>query len=125
MFVGLIGFVFSPSMINYYNISQDARSTAVSALYSISILLPFEMLGVVIMVGILRSGGDSKFSMLSEIIPMYAISIPLAFLGAKYFHLSLWALLLLKFSEIMPKMIIGGIRVKSGKWIKDLSLGER
>ena len=125
LFVGLIGFVFSPSMINYYNISQDARSTAVSALYSISILLPFEMLGVVIMVGILRSGGDSKFSMLSEIIPMYAISIPLAFLGAKYFHLSLWALLLLKFSEIMPKMIIGGIRVKSGKWIKDLSLGER
>ena len=83
------------------------------------------MTGVVIMVGILRSGGDSRYSLLSEIIPMYLLSIPLAFIGSKYLHLSLWAILLFKLSEIIPKMIIGGVRVRSGKWIKDLSLGER
>ena len=82
------------------------------------------MTGVAIMVGILRSGGDSRFSLLSEIIPMYALSIPLTFMGAML-DFPLWAILLLKLSEIMPKMIIGGIRVRSGKWITDLSLRAR
>ena len=123
--MGALEFVFSPDLINLYNISPDARNIAVKALYSLSVILPFEMTGVVIMVGILRSGGDSKFSMLSEIIPMYALSIPLAFIGAKYLHLSLWILFLLKLSEILTKLFIGGMRVRSGKWIKDLSIRER
>ena len=114
----------SPFMINLYNISQETRIIAVKALYSLSTLLPFEMTGVAIMVGILRSGGDSRFSLLSEIIPMYALSIPLTFMGAML-DFPLWAILLLKLSEIMPKMIIGGIRVRSGKWITDLSLRAR
>ena len=112
-------------MINLYNISLEARSIATKALISLSLMIPFEMTGVVIMVGILRSGGDSRYSMLSEIIPMYLLSIPLAFIGTKCLHLSLWAILLFKLSELIPKMIIGIMRVRSKKWIKDLTLGER
>ena len=125
VFMSIMELIISPMMISLYNISPEAVSTAVKALFSFSFLLPFEMTGVVIMVGILRSGGDSRYSLLSEIIPMYLLSIPLAFIGSKYLHLSLWAILLFKLSEIIPKMIIGGVRVRSGKWIKDLSLRER
>ena len=125
LFMGVLEVISSPFMINLYNISPKSRSIAVKALFSLSLILPFEMTGVVIMVGILRSGGDSRYSMLSEIIPMYLLSIPLAFICTKYLHLSLWAILLFKLSEIIPKMIIGGMRVRSGKWIKDLTLGER
>ena len=123
--MGVLELILSPLFISLYNISPEAKSIAIKALYSISLILPFEMTGLTIMVGILRSGGDSKFSMLSEIIPMYILSIPLAFIGAKYLHFSLWILFLLKLSEILPKLIAGRIRVRSGKWIKDLSSGER
>ena len=123
--MGALELFLSPFMINLYNISLEARSIATEALISLSLMIPFEMTGVVIMVGILRSGGDSRYSMLSEIIPMYLLSIPLAFIGTKCLHLSLWAILLFKLSELIPKMIIGIMRVRSKKWIKDLTLGER
>ena len=123
--MGALELFLSPFMINLYNISLEARSIATKALISLSLMIPFEMTGVVIMVGILRSGGDSRYSMLSEIIPMYLLSIPLAFIGTKCLHLSLWAILLFKLSELIPKMIIGIMRVRSKKWIKDLTLGER
>ena len=59
--------------------------------------------------------------MLSEIIPMYLISIPLTFLGASIFRLPLWALMLVKLSETVTKALVGALRIRSGKWIINLN----
>ena len=83
--MGILEFILGPLLLNFYNISPEVLSTARKGIFALSFILPLELLGVVIMVGILRSGGDSKFSMLSEIIPMYLISIPLTFIGASIY----------------------------------------
>ena len=119
--MGILEFILGPLLLNFYNISPEVLSTARKGIFALSFILPLELLGVVIMVGILRSGGDSKFSMLSEIIPMYLISIPLTFLGASIFRLPLWALMLVKLSETVTKALVGALRIRSGKWIINLN----
>ena len=119
--MGILEFILGPLLLNFYNISPEVLSTARKGIFALSFILPLELLGVVIMVGILRSGGDSKFSMLSEIIPMYLISIPLTFIGASIFRLPLWALMLVKLSETVTKALVGALRIRSGKWIINLN----
>lgn len=118
--MGVLELTLGPAFISLYNITPDVMDCARKGLMALSATLPMEMMAVTIIVGILRSGGDSTYAMLSELVPMYALSIPLAFIGA-YLGLPLWILFLMKLSENTIKSIVGFIRIRSGKWIRELN----
>lgn len=74
-----------------------------------------------LIVGVLRGGGDTKFSMYLEMVSVWLVGVPLAFLGALVLKIEVHQVLLLVTIEEVIKLVIGYPRVKSKKWIKDLT----
>lgn len=74
-----------------------------------------------VIVGILRGGGDTKFSMFLEMGAVWLVGVPLAFLGAKILNWPVQYVVILVILEEVVKFAIGIPRVLSRKWMKDLT----
>ena len=81
------------------------------------ILLPIKAYNMILVVGVLRSGGDTRFSMLTELAGVWFIGVPLAFIGALLLKLPIYYLYLFIAIEEVFKFIVGMVRIKSGRWI--------
>ena len=69
------------------------------------------------MMGILRGGGDVRFAMWNDLIFLWCVTIPLAFLGGVIWKLPMWLTFFLMRFEKIGKAITSEIRLRSGKWI--------
>jgi Na+-driven multidrug efflux pump len=75
-----------------------------------------------IVVGILRAGGDTRFSMVLDGFIIWIVGVPMAYLGAFILHLPVYFVYLFAMSEEATKWILGIRRYLSRKWINDLTI---
>lgn len=107
--------------VNLFDVSERVAHISETILIFISIVLPIKGFNIINLVGILRSGGDSKYVLILDIGILWAIAIPLGLAGAFIWKLSITNVFLLICSEEVLKFILGYIRYRSGKWIHRLS----
>jgi putative MATE family efflux protein len=119
--MGVCQALFSPQLVRLFSIGGPVALTAQYCLYTNALLFPLRSFDTTMIVGVLRSGGDTRYSMLSELGSVWLIGIPMAFLGCTVFKLPIWYVYLLVGLEEVSKGILGYVRVKSGRWLKDLS----
>ncbi|MBK5200815.1 MAG: MATE family efflux transporter [Spirochaetaceae bacterium] len=117
----LIVFV-SPQFLKLFNVSRSVSILAIYSMYVVAFLAPIKACNANIVVGVLRSGGDTKYSMYLEMGSVWLVGVPLAFLGSMVFHLTLPQIYLLVGCEEITKFIIGSFRIKSGKWYNNLTI---
>ena len=80
-----------------------------------------KMFNMINIVGILRGGGDTKFSMYIEMCSIWLFGVPLAFFGGLVWKMAIyWVFALTQFEELI-KMSIGIHRLASRKWMHDLT----
>ncbi len=106
--------------LNLYK-TTDIVSTYITRVCIVyAVTMPFRTFNLINIVGILRSGGDTVFCMLMELGSLWLFGIPMGCLGAFGLHLEItWVFLMLE-SEQFLKAIIGTIRYKQYKWVKNL-----
>ncbi len=119
--MGLFEAFFAPVFAQFFNIRAEVRQLAIYCLYINAALLPIKSLNMVIIVGILRSGGDTRYSMFAEMFGVWAVGVPLAFFGALVLKLNIYQLYLLLGMEEVSKLILGMYRIKKGTWVNDLT----
>ena len=69
-------------------------------------------------VGVCRGGGDTRFSLIYDILFMWTVAIPLAFIISSFNTLAIpYVVYATIMSEEPLKMILGLARMKSGKWL--------
>jgi len=73
-----------------------------------------------IVVGALRAGGDTRAAMLLDILPVWCIGVPLAFIGALVFHIPVYFVVAIVQTEEVVKFFILRRRFKSKIWVRDL-----
>lgn len=120
-FIGVFMAAASPFIPRLFNVSSEIFTMTSRSLLVGACLMPIKSVNMNIIVGILRSGGDTKFSMFAEMIGVWGVGVPCAFLGALVLHLPIWWLYLLLGLEELCKFIIGTTRVRSGRWLNDLA----
>ena len=76
---------------------------------------------MVIIVGTLRSGGDTIYSLILDGFVIWLVGVPLAALGAFYFLLPIQWVYFLVLSEELTKFSFGLHRYFSRKWINNLA----
>lgn len=107
--------------IDFYNISPEAKALAHELIYIVSIVGFFVSIAGVGIVGILRGGGDTKFSLFSEIFALWAIAVPAAYFAAFVLHLPVvWVYAIMKIDEPV-KDIMYLIRVRGNKWLRNVT----
>jgi Na+-driven multidrug efflux pump len=73
-------------------------------------------------VGILRAGGDTRFSLFLDGIIIWIVGVPMAYLGAFVFHWPVYLVYLCAMSEEATKWVLGIQRYLSRKWINNLTV---
>ncbi len=105
--------------VSFYNISDVTKLLAEELIIAVAVITLFSGVGGICLVGVLRCGGDTRFCLALELITLWVVAVPLAYLGAAVLHLPVpFVLLLMKTDEII-KAIICIIRVRSGKWLHE------
>jgi putative MATE family efflux protein len=115
--------LLSPLILRGFNASGEVYYSALQILHIVSLIMPLRMFCIVLIVGILRGGGDAKYAFYFEAFTMWGIGVPLAFMGAFVFKLPVqWVVALVMFEEV-AKFSLGLRRLISGKWIRNVIHG--
>lgn len=120
LFIGVTLFLSTPFVVSFFNISETVRYSANRILMVFSLVMSAKVFNTILIVGILRGGGDTKFSLFLEMGSVWLIGVPLAFFGALVLKLPVyWVVALVSLEEII-KAIIGIPRVISNKWVRNI-----
>ncbi|AKL94744.1 Na+ driven multidrug efflux pump [Clostridium aceticum] len=120
LFIGITLFLSTPFIVSFFNISDVVRHSAIQILTVFSVVMSAKVFNAILVVGILRGGGDTKFSLFLEMGSVWLIGVPLAFLGALVLKLPVyWVVALVSLEEIV-KALIGIPRVISKKWVRNI-----
>lgn len=118
--VGAVLILSRNEIIKLYNISELSRSYVSNVLIASGSTLWTRILNVLIIVGILRAGGDTRFGMLLDISSVWVIGVPLALIGGFLLHLPVYYVYPMAVSENLVKMAIGLWRFSTRRWINNL-----
>ena len=119
--LGLILALTAPLILDLFNVSEEVRSSTLIMLYIISFIFVVRFLGMIIIVGILRGAGDARSSLIIEGSTMWFIGVPLTIMGAFLFKLPVHLVYALAILEEVAKLFLGLIRLKSRKWIINIT----
>lgn len=107
-------------ILSVFKISQEVYNDARYVIVIFGIIMVFKVFNMINIVGILRSGGDTKFSLILDTLGVWLIAVPLAFVGGLVWSLPVAMVYLLVNLEEVFKLGFGLKRFLSGKWINNL-----
>ncbi|HEU0296620.1 MAG TPA: MATE family efflux transporter [Anaerolineales bacterium] len=119
--IGLILQLVKGPVLSLYNVSPEVIENASNVINVITFFLWMRVNNMTIVVGVLRAGGDTRFSMFIDGIIIWLVGVPMAYLGANVWHLPVYFVYLCAMSEEATKWILGINRYFSRKWIHDLT----
>lgn len=100
-----------------FNVQEEVLSLIPSLLITLAIYYPLRAFNSVMIVGVCRGGGDTRFSLFYDVFFMWIIAIPLSYI-ISFTHFSfVWLIYATIMSEEPLKLILGLFRLKSGKWL--------
>lgn len=117
---GLGIFFFKDIVIGFYNITDTARRLSLEFMTVLSVTSVGTAYQMTCFTGIIRGGGDTKVTLINDLIHMWLIVIPSAALSAFVFHFSPVVVFgCLKCDQIL-KCGLAAIWVNSDRWIKKI-----
>ncbi|MCM8711404.1 MATE family efflux transporter [Clostridium sp. SYSU_GA19001] len=122
LLAGIIVAVSSKYILSAYNISPVVYNYAARNLLAFSAFLWVKCFNYICIVGILRSGGDTKFCLLLDTGGVWFVGVPLVFLGGIVWKLPIYWVYTLAYMEEVFKLILGLPRILSKKWINNLTV---
>lgn len=117
---GLILVLVSPTIVGFFDFSPEGRTYAIRILTIYGLFSWLELFDGISVTGCLRAGGDTRFSMITEVSTMWLIGVPLVFLGCLYWKLPVYMVVLISQAELIVKGIILFRRFLSKKWLNNV-----
>lgn len=119
--VGLVGFfVVAPLVPGLFEVSAEVRLLVRDFLRLFSVLMVMKTVNLHIVVGNLRGGGDTTVALLVDILPLWLIGVPAAFVTGLALGLPAHLVYLALNAEEVTRLVLGWRRVRSGKWVHEL-----
>lgn len=118
LFIGGIVIILSPYILSVFNIDAVVNDYAQKSLIVFSLYMWVKVFNLINVVGVLRSGGDSRFTFLLDMMGVWFIAVPLGFLTGLVLEWPIYLVYASILFEEVVKMILGMRRVKSKKWLK-------
>lgn len=121
VFIAIIIYLNSFNLANIFNMSNEVLISTQRTLMVNAVILLLRTYNFIMIVGILRGGGDSKFALITQGFTMWFIGIPIAYFGAFVMNWPIYAVVGLCAIEEIIKMYIINKRFKSFKWIHNIT----
>jgi putative MATE family efflux protein len=105
-----------------FNVNAQALSHTVSMFAILCLAYPFKAFNMAMIVGVCRAGGDTVFCAVYDVAVMWLLALPAAACASFVFHAPIWLIYLCVMSEDAFKMLLGFWRLKSGKWLHNVTV---
>ena len=117
---GIATIVLAKPFTGIFTLSDEGRTYMFYILLVFGFTMPMDIYNGMMITGILRAGGDTRFAMFAECGSIWLIAVPLAFISALVWHLPIHLALLMTRIECLVKFIILSKRYLSGKWMNNV-----
>ena len=119
--IGTIVLAFlSKPIVSFFNVSVEVKIASEYILYVYAFILVFKIYNAVMIVGILRGGGDATYGSILQGLTLWLIGIPLAAFAAFIIKLPIYFVVMFAAVEEIIKVFFMMKRFKSFKWIKNM-----
>ena len=119
--IGLLLQLVKAPILSLYNVSPEVIENAGHVINVITFFLWLRVNNMTIVVGVLRAGGDTRFSMFIDGFIIWLVGVPMAYLGANVWNFPVYLVYLCAMSEEATKWLLGLNRYFSRKWIHNLA----
>ena len=104
-----------------FKLSPGASRIAALMITILGLAIPLKNFNQANIVGVLRGGGDVTAATIIDLAPLWLVSIPLCALAGLVLRLDIFWVYLCVPSESIVKFFIGLHRLRSGRWINDVT----
>lgn len=118
--IGIIMIVTTPLFLSFFSVSDATKEYATILIVVTGIFMCVKMFNYMNIVGILRSGGDTRYCFVLDVCTVWGIGVLSLFLCAFVFKTPFIVLALCLVFEEVIKLIFGLKRLISKKWLNDL-----
>lgn len=108
------------AVTNWYNVADFTRVSAQRLIRTYAFVMPLMAANSALLIGIFRPGGDTTYAMLLDVLPMWLIGVPFAFIAALVLQWPIQHVFLATRAEDVLKIVFGLYRLYSGKWVHNL-----
>lgn len=121
LLVGMLELALRTPILSLYRISPAAVQNAYNVLTIVGLFLSIRVMNMLLIVGILRSGGDTVYAMVLDGVIIWVLGVPMAVLGGLALGLPVYWVYLMVMSEELVKCTLGLRRFFTRKWMHDLA----
>lgn len=112
---------FSPVLYPMFNLSPQAADIATMMNVVTFSFLSVRSFNSTNIVGVLRGGGDVRMAAVLDLSPLWLVAIPCAALAGLVFRWGIFPVYLCISLENVVKFFMGMWRLRSGKWVRDVT----
>lgn len=115
-------FVTRGMVIGMFKVTPEVAQSVNLCLIVYILYMPFKMFNFVNIVGVLRSGGDTKVCLFIDTSGVWIIGIPMAFWGGLVLKQPIHIVYAMVMLEEAYKTVLGYIRYRQKKWLRNLAV---
>ena len=109
----------TPILLKLFSVSDNLAPDIIKIFKVMGVLMALRTFNTFIVIGVLRCGGDTKYSLFLEMGCMWLVSLPITFFAA-YKGVPIYILVALTYTEEVAKFIFGVPRAISKKWARNI-----
>lgn len=119
--VSIILILSASQILKLFNIEQENKNIAFGLLIIFAAFFILRSLSYMSCIGILRSGGDANFCLVTDLVGVWLFGVPLAFFSGLVWGFPVFIVYTIVNLEDCLKFFVYIFRFKSKKWIKNLT----
>ena len=120
--LALLPSLFTPVVFPLFKLFGESAAIATALAVTGFASIPLHAYSITSITGVLRSGGDVIWSAALDLAPQWIICLPLTALCALVLKTGIWPIALAMQTESMAKIPLCIYRVRSRKWIHDVTV---
>lgn len=116
----VIVFLVKGPVVGLFDVSEEVLRYVKLCITVFAIYMPVRMLNTLLIVAILRSGGDTKAALFLDVTSVWLIGIPMAVIGGLLLQLPIYIVYAMILIEEIYKLTFSYIRYKKKKWLRNI-----
>lgn len=113
--------IAKPFIIKKFSLNIEVENYLNFTLNILFYYIPLQSISAVLIVGVFRAGGDTKFALIADILPLWCGSVLISAFAAFYLNLPTKVIYLLIMSDEIIKQPLIIWRYRSKKWINNVT----
>lgn len=119
---GLVMLMFAGNIVGMFNVEPETAQSALRLLQVFATFIWLQGLYTVTIVGILRAGGDVKFSAVMDVLPVWVVGVPLIALTGLVLKWPIHYVYIMTYVVNLVQALVGHFRIRSRRWIKNVTI---